>query len=46
MRPYELSIDTASTESALIHACEFLTKNENIDVDYVLTLELHRPLDQ
>lgn len=43
MRPYELSIDTASTESALIHACEFLTKNENIDVDYVLTLEPTSP---
>lgn len=43
MRPYELSIDTASTESALIHACEFLTKNDNIDVDYVLTLEPTSP---
>jgi CMP-N-acetylneuraminic acid synthetase len=43
MRPYELSIDTASTESALIHACEFLTKNKNIDMDYVLTLEPTSP---
>ena len=43
MRPYKLSTDTASTESALIHACEFLTKKKNIDVDYVLTLEPTSP---
>tara|TARA_Y100000385_G_C13102734_1_gene645570 strand:- start:2128 stop:2820 length:693 start_codon:yes stop_codon:yes gene_type:complete len=43
MRPYKLSIDTASTESALIHACEFLSKKENIDADYVLTLEPTSP---
>lgn len=43
MRPYELSNDTASTEGALIHACEFLSKNENIHADYVLTLEPTSP---
>jgi len=43
MRPYELSTDTSSTESALIHACEFLSKNQNIEPDYVLTLEPTSP---
>jgi len=43
MRPSELSTDTASTASALIHACNFLNQNESIDIDYVLTLEPTSP---
>ena len=42
-RPAELSTDTSSTESALIHACEYLASSENIDADYVLTLEPTSP---
>ena len=42
-RPDELATDTASTEDALIHACEELARLENISADYVLTLEPTSP---
>ena len=43
IRPKELATDEASTESALIHACKYLIKTENIKIDYVLTLEPTSP---
>lgn len=42
-RPIELATDVASTESALINACDQLCALENIDADYVLTLEPTSP---
>jgi CMP-N,N'-diacetyllegionaminic acid synthase len=42
-RPLELATDTASTEGALIHACDKLISLENIQADYVLTLEPTSP---
>jgi len=43
IRPDELSTDDSSTESALIHACEYLARVDNINADYVLTLEPTSP---
>jgi CMP-N,N'-diacetyllegionaminic acid synthase len=42
-RPVELATDTASTEDALINACDQLISLENIQADYVLTLEPTSP---
>jgi CMP-N,N'-diacetyllegionaminic acid synthase len=42
-RPAEFATDSATTESALIHACEELALSENINADYVLTLEPTSP---
>ncbi len=43
MRPEELASDTASTESALIHALDHLEKEDNFKPDLVLTLEPTSP---
>jgi len=43
LRPAELSTDTATTESALIHACDYLASTEKINADFVLTLEPTSP---
>ncbi|WP_368881689.1 acylneuraminate cytidylyltransferase family protein [Shewanella algae] len=43
MRPEELASDTAKTEQALIHACDFLEENYAISVDVVVTLEPTSP---
>jgi len=43
-RPPEISHDTASTESALIHAVEFIGKNYDRRPEYVLTLPPTSPL--
>ena len=42
-RPLELATDTASTEGALINACDQLISLEKIQADYVLTLEPTSP---
>lgn len=44
MRPSEISHDAASTESALIHAIEFIGQEYNWSPDYVLTLPPTSPL--
>lgn len=44
MRPAEISHDTASTESALIHAIETIRQEYNWMPDYVLTLPPTSPL--
>ena len=43
MRPPELASDTAKTEQALIHACDFLEEIHGISVDVVVTLEPTSP---
>lgn len=44
IRPKELSEDNSTTESALIHVCDYLIKNEGMYADYVITLEPTSPL--
>lgn len=43
MRPIELASDTAKTELALIHACDYLEFERGIKVDVVVTLEPTSP---
>lgn len=43
MRPKELASDTAKTEQALIHACDYLKESLGIIVDVVVTLEPTSP---
>ena len=44
MRPAEISGDTASSESALLHALNFLKKTENYEPDIFLMLQCTSPL--
>lgn len=44
MRPAEISGDTASSESALLHALDFLKKTENYEPDIFLMLQCTSPL--
>ncbi|MEH6627055.1 MAG: acylneuraminate cytidylyltransferase family protein [Motiliproteus sp.] len=44
MRPAELSNDTATTESALLHALEWLKENENYVPDNVVLLQATSPI--
>ena len=43
-RPDEISHDTASTEAALLHACEYMCDKMNTQYDAVVTLQPTSPL--
>ena len=43
IRPAEISTDDSTTESALIHVCEELSKSEKIEIISILTLEPTSP---
>jgi len=43
-RPENLSTDTATTESVLLHVCDELELNEGLAPDFVLTLEPTSPM--
>lgn len=44
MRPAELALDTAATEPSLIHAVEWLARNEGYTPDNVILLQATSPL--
>ena len=43
-RPNEISDDNATTESAILHAIEFLNKTENFTPDIIVLLQATSPL--
>lgn len=43
IRPKELASDTAKTEQALIHACDYIQKVHGVNIDVVVTLEPTSP---
>ena len=44
LRPNELSSDTASTESAILHCLEWLSLNENYQPDNIILLQPTSPI--